>query len=73
MEYAAKGSLQTILDKVYADTPMSIDTARFFIAEIVLGLEQLHKINYVHRDLKPANILVAENCHLKLCDFGEAK
>jgi serine/threonine protein kinase len=27
----------------------------------------------IHRDLKPANILIFEDCHIKLTDFGFAK
>jgi p38 MAP kinase len=27
----------------------------------------------IHRDLKPGNILVSENYHLRICDFGLAR
>jgi serine/threonine protein kinase len=27
----------------------------------------------MHRDLKPANILVDSECHIKICDFGQAR
>ena len=33
----------------------------------------LHSSNILHRDIKPANILIDENCHIKLCDFGLAR
>lgn len=34
------------------------------------ALKFLHSANVIHRDLKPSNILVNENCHVKICDFG---
>mgnify|MGYP002624815429 CR=1 FL=1 len=44
--------------------------ARFYIAEIILCVHSLHKMNCIHRDLKPDNILIAEDGHIKLSDFG---
>ena len=34
------------------------EVARFYIAEILLAIEQLHNMNVVYRDLKPENILI---------------
>ena len=47
--------------------------AKFYTAEIVLALEELHKNNIIFRDLKPENILIAQDCHIKLTDFGLSK
>ncbi|KAH7102711.1 Pkinase-domain-containing protein [Auriculariales sp. MPI-PUGE-AT-0066] len=49
------------------------ERARFYIAELVLALEHLHKHNVVYRDLKPENILLDATGHVALCDFGLSK
>jgi protein-serine/threonine kinase len=47
--------------------------AKFYIAELVLALENLHSKGIVYRDLKPENILLDVNGHVALCDFGLSK
>ena len=51
----------------------SEDKARFYIAEIILGIEFLHKNNCIYRDLKPENILLDKDGHIRLTDFGLSK
>lgn len=52
---------------------MEPETVRFYAAEMVEMLAYLKELNIAHRDLKPDNILVNEDYHLKLTDFGTAK
>ena len=51
----------------------SENQARFYFAEILLGLEYLHNKNIVYRDIKPENILVDLEGHIRIADFGLAK
>ncbi|CAF3895319.1 unnamed protein product [Rotaria magnacalcarata] len=48
------------------------DIVRFYSAELVEALEQLHVRNIIHRDLKPENILLTDDMHIQLTDFGSA-
>lgn len=48
------------------------DRARFYTAEIVEGVEGLHAAGVIYRDLKPENVLLAQDGHVVLVDFGLA-
>ena len=39
----------------------------------MLAVESIHKMQYIHRDLKPDNILIDNEGHVKLSDFGLCK
>jgi len=49
------------------------DEAQFFIAQLILAVEHLHKHDIIYRDLKPENILIDPDGNIKLADFGLAK
>ena len=49
------------------------EKAKFYIAEIILVIDYLHKKNMIYRDLKPENILIDKEGHIKLTDFGLSK
>ncbi|KAH9049143.1 Pkinase-domain-containing protein [Lactarius hengduanensis] len=70
MDFKSGGELFWHLQK---ETRFSEERARFYIAELVLALEHLHKYDIVYRDLKPENILLDATGHVALCDFGLSK
>ena len=49
------------------------DETKFYLAEVIVGIEKLHQMNILYRDLKPENILLDSKGHVKLIDFGFAK
>ena len=51
----------------------SENETRFFISNIVLSLEYIHKQNIIHRDIKPENLVLDNNGYVRLTDFGVAK
>ena len=49
------------------------EVAKFYIIELILGLEFLHQNNVIFRDLKPENILLDSEGHIRISDFGLSK
>lgn len=70
MDYCPGGDLMNLL---IAKDIFTESEARFYIAEIILAVEQVHKLDCIHRDIKPDNILIDKTGHLKMSDFGLAK
>ena len=70
MDFLPGGDLMTLLMR---KDVLSEEESRFYIAETILAIETVHKVNYIHRDLKPDNILLDKHGHVKLTDFGLCK
>lgn len=69
LEYMGGGDLLNLL--VERDTFPEAMT-RFYIAEMILSLQETHALGYAHRDIKPDNFLFDPMGHLKVSDFGLA-
>jgi protein-serine/threonine kinase len=48
-------------------------SAKFYMSQIFLAIDYLHKNGYIYRDLKPENILIDKEGNIKLTDFGLSK
>lgn len=70
MDYIPGGELFNYIRK---SGLLSQHVTRFFAAEIVLAIEYMHSKYFVYRDLKPENVLLDEQGHVKLIDFGFCK
>ncbi|KAK7404232.1 hypothetical protein VNO78_04942 [Psophocarpus tetragonolobus] len=70
MEYLNGGDLYSMLRNLGC---LDERMAHVYIAEVVLALEYLHSLNVIHRDLKPDNLLIGQDGHIKLTDFGLSK
>ncbi|XP_066428531.1 protein kinase C delta type-like [Eleutherodactylus coqui] len=70
MEYLSGGSLATLIRMCGR---LDISSVRFYTAEIVCGLQFLHRRAIVHRDIKPENIMLDSAGHIRLIDLGLAR
>uniref|UniRef100_A0A667X8H3 non-specific serine/threonine protein kinase n=1 Tax=Myripristis murdjan TaxID=586833 RepID=A0A667X8H3_9TELE len=63
--------MQTIpVMEVPTDNPFSEEQSRLYFRDIILGIEYLHYQKIVHRDIKPSNLLLGDDGHVKIADFG---
>ena len=70
MDYVRGGELYQHLKRCKTFVP---ERVRLYAAEICLALTYLHDMQFVYRDLKPENLLLDDEGHIRLTDFGLAK
>jgi len=67
MEYIPQGNL---FDFLHSSVSFVWPQRRNIMEEIAIAVNFLHGHNILHRDIKPENVLLTDDMHAKLCDFG---
>ncbi|GMH40086.1 hypothetical protein BSKO_07990 [Bryopsis sp. KO-2023] len=62
-----------LADQILERKNLGFESAVFYAAEVVLILEYFRTVGIIHRDIKPENLVMTEEGHLKIIDFGCAK
>ncbi|CAK9298311.1 unnamed protein product [Gordionus sp. m RMFG-2023] len=70
MDYACGGDLDNLI-KYLGRIPE--ESAKFYVAEMVLGVSFLHSKGIIHRDLKPENVMLDQDSHIRITDYGLCK
>ena len=70
LDLCAGGELLGVLKKMQT---FNEECARFYSAQILDAVDLMHQRGVIHRDLKPENVLLDNQMHVKITDFGTAK
>ena len=80
--FQTEGKLYLILDflrggdlfsRLSKEVMFTEEDVKFYLAELALALDHIHKLGIIYRDLKPENILLDTEGHISLTDFGLSK
>jgi serine/threonine protein kinase len=53
--------------------PISTEDSIAIMKQVLSAMQEAHNKGVVHRDIKPSNIIIDDNKHVKILDFGIAK
>ena len=70
MDYCPGGDLS---EYIHLEKRFNEDKCKLYAAEILLGIEELHRKGVIFRDLKPDNVVLDHQGHALLTDFGLSK
>jgi serine/threonine protein kinase len=64
---------ETLAELIKRRASLSVSQKLKLMEELCAGLSQAHEAGIIHRDVKPANLMVDQQNHLKILDFGIAR
>ena len=70
-EYLPGGDLRALMNR--NDGALSEELTLFYLAELTVALNCLHKLGFAHLDLRPENVGLDRLGHAKLLDFGASE
>jgi 3-phosphoinositide dependent protein kinase-1 len=70
LDVASGGELLGVLKKIGT---FDEECTRIYGAQILDAIDYMHSRGVIHRDLKPENVLLDDQMHVKITDFGTAK
>lgn len=70
IDFLNGGELFTYLRQEHTFTE---ERAKIYAAELVEALSYLHRHGVLYRDLKPENVLLDQEGHIRITDFGLSK
>ena len=69
MEYMVGDNFFGLL---FRDDMLYEQTARWYVAQMILYVEEIHNMGWIRHDVKPDNFPISASGHLKISDFGLA-
>lgn len=70
LDYCPGGDLAQVLK---LEGKFTESRAKAYAAEVLLAVQSLHRRDIIFRDLKPDNVVIDEEGHAMLTDFGLSK
>ncbi|KRW99820.1 Protein kinase-like domain [Pseudocohnilembus persalinus] len=67
MEYLSGGSIKKLIEKFHR---FNFQLVQFYIKQVFVGLEVMHRQKLFHGNIKASNILVSQQGHIKLTDIN---
>lgn len=59
--------------RIHESNPPDVAKIELILAEMVIAVQELHRLNIYHGDLNTRNFLIDSDGHLLLTDFGSSK